>query len=312
MPSLSDLGNLGGLVEGIGLDLGSSLLGAKFMAKLDTIVIIDASAALDSGYATTLSKAREQIFRDMATQAVSSLFGRAWDSIQSGGGTALHNWSSNAISGLVNLGMSAMRSDHGGVYRFNLNPQKIANRYRKVQTEHQHGFGYMELEYYGSDYITKTYNCTTGFLLPPAPIRKMGISDIRLSTGYIKLKELEKYYLNSSQKLVVVEFNTGYLGYLSDFDYNVDANNPRQMLFNLTFRLHPTCRFNILSGQRSDEADIGLFGASVQSNTPKGALEEAVAAGQGVLSNAMQAANEVMNAGSSIGSRLWAAEVPQL
>lgn len=296
MPSLSSLSGLG---EGLLGGLVNKLVPAKSRGKLELITIIDVSSALDSNSKNLGNQIRMKVIMEIARQVASGLFSGAWDSVVSKN-PRLKGFSSSAVSGMANLLGMGVTKDRAGTFRFRINPQRIGDRYRKVQTETNYGWGYLDLEHHGSDWITKTYNCTTGFLYPPAPILSLGITDIRMSPAYIKLKEFENYYLRSTQKLIIVELLTGYLGYFTDFDRTFDANFPRQMLFNITLKVHPTFRLNVLTGKI--EGGAGLVGSGSSWTIPGSSLMEKFAKGAEDLGGkALGAVSNFFNE-SSLGS----------
>jgi hypothetical protein len=128
------------------------------------------------------------------------------------------------------------------IYKFRINPTSAKWDFRKLQKKTNYGYGIYDLEPYGEEMIKLSLNNTTGFLMPPEPLKTLGIFDIMLTEGYQKLKELENYYLNSGQRLFLYFFRTFYYGWLTDLSYSFDANNPFQIKFSLGFELHPYIR----------------------------------------------------------------------
>jgi hypothetical protein len=142
-------------------------------------------------------------------------------------------------------------------YDFRINPQQVTISDKKLQTHTEYGWGYYDLEYFGNSFTTLTVRGTSGILLPDRPILNMGFTNIQLSVGYAKFEILRKFYMNSDQRLMFILFGKGYFGFLENFEFTLDAENPRRIDYSFTFRAHPVLVFDLYSMDFSGIKNLG-------------------------------------------------------
>jgi hypothetical protein len=142
-------------------------------------------------------------------------------------------------------------------YRFRINPKTLSNTYKKLQSLTQYGHGAYDLEYFGDDFVEQTFTGTTGYCFPPDPLPKIGITDVRLSIPYLSLMHLEKFFKNSSQKLLICFWSEGHLGYIDSLSYSEDSHNPRIINYTIGFKLHPYFVFNLFHTNLTDTYKYG-------------------------------------------------------
>jgi len=69
----------------------------------------------------------------------------------------------------------------------------------------------------------------------------------KLSTAYLKFRQLEKFYNDTNSDVVIVYDMDMYVGKMSSFNYNMDANDPWQIKYDMTFRLYPGLNLHTFS-----------------------------------------------------------------
>jgi len=134
-----------------------------------------------------------------------------------------------------------------GMYRFRINPEQAKFAYKNIQKIIEYGQEKYEVQSFGLHMMDVTFNCTTGLLMPPRTIVDWGFNDIRLSYPYYKLLEFEKFYKDSKRMIMVVFFDYIFFGFLTGFDYTIDARNPRQIRYNIMMKADPKSKMHILS-----------------------------------------------------------------
>ena len=69
----------------------------------------------------------------------------------------------------------------------------------------------------------------------------------KLSTAYLKFRQLEKFYNETNSDVVIIYDMDLYVGKLSAFNFNMDAQNPWVINYDLTFRLYPGLNLHTFS-----------------------------------------------------------------
>jgi hypothetical protein len=205
--------------------------------QLERAYLIDVGVLLD-----TYSDIKNKRLRDGEIAAVvsslvsSSLMGFAL-------GAAGDNTAKNIISSIMNNLVSSKL----GVwfYDFRINPQQVTISDRKLQTHTEYGWGYYDLEYFGNSFTTLSIRGTSGILLPEKPILNQGWTNIQLSVAYAKFELLRKLYMIGEARMMFVLFGKGYFGFLENFEYALNCENPRRIDYSLTFRAHPQLVFDL-------------------------------------------------------------------
>jgi hypothetical protein len=126
-----------------------------------------------------------------------------------------------------------------GVYIFRLNPRQISYGDRKLVNVYRYGFGSFDVQYFGNDLISATIDGRTGLLTPHYELIKKGVTDIRLSLGYLKLIELETFFRDSPPKLLFGFLERFYYGFMLEFSYSMSAENPYNIDYKIVMNLHP-------------------------------------------------------------------------
>lgn len=134
------------------------------------------------------------------------------------------------------------------VFRFRINPTSVDINRRKLQTVTEYGWGAYDLENFGDSFTTLSFSGTTGFLIPPEPLPSMGIRDIRLSKPYLNLFQLERFYKQTTQRLLLTLYGRAYMGYLEDLTFKIDGNFPTKIDYRFTFKAHPYWIIDIFTG----------------------------------------------------------------
>lgn len=142
-----------------------------------------------------------------------------------------------------------------GMYKFRINPEEAKFSYKNIQKVIEYGHEQYEVQRFGLHMMDVTFNCTTGFLMPPQTIVDWGFDDIRLSYPYYKLLEFEKFYKDSKRMIMVMFFDYMFFGFLTGFDYSFDAKNPRQVRYNITMKADPKSKMHILSSNVGEYLD---------------------------------------------------------
>ena len=63
--------------------------------------------------------------------------------------------------------------------------------------------------------------------------------------------------MNGEPRFMFVLFGKGYFGFLENFDFTLDAENPRRIDYNFTFRAHPSLVFDLYSMDFSGIENLG-------------------------------------------------------
>lgn len=134
-----------------------------------------------------------------------------------------------------------------GFYVFRINPRQVSYNDRKLVNVYRYGFGSFDVQYFGNDLISASLEGQTGSLVPPYGFVKgirigdfdFSINDIRLSVAYLKLIELETFFRESPPRLLCCFLERIYYGFMIDFGYTMDANNPFNIGYRMTLNLHP-------------------------------------------------------------------------
>lgn len=155
--------------------------------------------------------------------------------------------------------MSKLVSSKLGIwfYDFRINPQMVTISDKKLQTHTEYGWGYYDLEYFGNAFTTLTVKGTSGVMLPDRAILDKGFTNIQLSAAYAKFEILRKLYMTGEPRFMFVLFGKGYFGFLENFDFTLDAENPRRIDYNFTFRAHPSLVFDLYSMDFSGIKNLG-------------------------------------------------------
>lgn len=144
-------------------------------------------------------------------------------------------------------------SEPTGIYEFRLNPITAKFNYNKIQQIKEYGQEHYIVQSYGDRMVDLPFSGTTGSLFPPRKMIEMGFDDVRLSFPYYKLLEFEKFYLDADRMIVIVFFDFMMFGYITNFSYSFDANNPRKVNYDLGLKFDPRSKFHIFS------TDIGEY-----------------------------------------------------
>ena len=156
------------------------------------------------------------------------------------------------IDAIVNY-FSRLLSKSYWYYIFHINPNNVSFVERKLQTLHEYGWGYYDLEYYGDSLTTISVKGTTGLLFPPPEVREIVLSDkrvgeavlkqtgydARLSVAWLKFNILHRFYKDSTQRLLFIYYSKVYFGFLESFTFAQDAENPRRINYEFSFRAFP-------------------------------------------------------------------------
>jgi len=134
-----------------------------------------------------------------------------------------------------------------GMYKFRINPEEAKFSYKNIQKINEYGHEKYEVQSFGLHMMDITFNCNTGFLIPPRTVVDWGFDDIRLSYPYYKLLEFEKFYKDNKRLIMVMFFDYVFFGFLTGFDYSFDAKNPRQVRYNITMKADPNSKMHLLS-----------------------------------------------------------------
>jgi len=139
-----------------------------------------------------------------------------------------------------------------GMYEFRINPQSAKFAYKNIQKIIEYGHEKYEVQSFGLHMMDVNFNCTTGLLMPPRTIVDWGFTDIRLSYPYYKLLEFEKFYKDSKRMIMVMFFDYIFFAFLTGFDYAIEANDPRQIRYNISMKADPKSKMHILSSNIGD------------------------------------------------------------
>lgn len=126
-----------------------------------------------------------------------------------------------------------------GVYKFRISPDRFTRKKRKNTNLVDYGMGYMDVTQYGDRPATISISGTTGTLKPPRSLSLLGLTDVRLSLPYLKMKELEFFWNKAGQELLIYWLGDIYYGWFEDFSYDWSANGPDRISYNITFSTHP-------------------------------------------------------------------------
>lgn len=218
---------------------GATYLTNKAYEQTDIVYMLDFGTILD----LSLRDVGNQLLRTTLTDVVSNVM---YDLSQRIGYTMPYTDAliENIISTLSNR---VLGPNDAWVYKFRINPSTASISRRKLQTLTEYGHGVYDIEYYGNAFMSISFNGTTGHMMPPDPLPRIGITDVRLTVPYVKLAHLEKYYKTASQRLFLTLYGKVYMGYLDDMSYTYDANDPRQIKYSFTFMAHPYFIFDIFT-----------------------------------------------------------------
>lgn len=145
-------------------------------------------------------------------------------------------------------------------YKFSLGPHDYKISDKKLQTLTEYGRGMFDLEYFKNAFSNITARGIAGPLFPdPEIVKVLGTKDIRLSSQYIQFLLLRQFCKDSSQRLLLYLNGTCYFGFLEDFDFDLDADNPWKIPYTFTFKAHPTIVFDLFSLDFSGIPQLGYI-----------------------------------------------------
>ena len=128
------------------------------------------------------------------------------------------------------------------IYQFRVKPSKQQWVRGKANQLEYYGFGKYDLQVSGDKLVDVSLDCTTGLLMPPRSILDLGITDTRLSVPYLKFRELERFYSESSQRVCFIINSVMYFGFFENMQHNLDSVTPRKIDFTVHMKLRPNVR----------------------------------------------------------------------
>lgn len=156
---------------------------------------------------------------------------------------------------IYEYGKEIFSKDKDMMFSFHINPVRTRNEFQKINTISEYGFGQYFVQNYGDKLVPITFEGTTGRLFPPNYIMRLGITDIRLSMGYFKLKKFEHFYRGTNKLFLVNYMGTGYFGFFEAFNYTFDANDPRQIKYTIQMKMDPNSQFSFYWGDMGSQMD---------------------------------------------------------
>jgi hypothetical protein len=145
-------------------------------------------------------------------------------------------------------------------YKFLINPQNFSLSHSKLQSVEE-TTDLTIINTYRNASPTMTFSGISGSTLNRAfielmdPNQIMFPSDLRgamvrypkLSTAYLKFRQLEKFYNETNSDVVIVYDMDIYVGKMSSFNFNMDANNPWVINYTMVFKLYPNMSLHTFS-----------------------------------------------------------------
>ena len=141
-------------------------------------------------------------------------------------------------------------------YKFLLNPQNVNFTHAKLQTVSE-ASDITIINTYRNSATSLSISGISGNLLPIDFMKAVGAESAlptetmarypKLSSAYIKFRQLEKFYKEVNTDIVMMYDMDLYVGKMVSFDYNQDANNPWVINYNMNFKLYPQMMLHTLS-----------------------------------------------------------------
>lgn len=190
-------------------------------------------------------------------------------------------------SDLTNLimGTYGIEEDSLKYFRFKINPNKLRVSRKKMISQRYTGGGW-DVDTRGEEMINYSYSGSTGSLVPQDLIKKMGslinssgifqyvrdnagfaepllnvmnnlskelFNNPKLSIAYIKFLLFEEFWKSNLDELMIIWEDNGYIGKLTNFNYDLDAQNPYQILYNFDLLVYPDFKYNLYTGWISEK-----------------------------------------------------------
>ena len=141
---------------------------------------------------------------------------------------------------------SVLAFSEKGFYQFDYNPRQENLQYSKLINAYKYGYDSYDIQYFGNDLISLTFQGIVGPLFPARPVltllSKFKINNIAsplLSPQYIKLLELERFVKEGSGRILFIILERAYYGFITRFSWNWDANDAYKINYDMTVNLHP-------------------------------------------------------------------------
>lgn len=171
--------------------------------------------------------------------------------------------------------------DNLAYFRFRINPNKLSVSNKKILSTKYTGSGY-DIDTRGNELIQYKYTGTSGSLVPYNFFDSVGIpmlkqlfevlnigasiagaserfpelsSNPKLSEAYLKFLLFDLFWRYNNDDLLVFWEDNCYVGKLNSFNFNLDANNPYQIIWDFDLQVYPDFVYNVYTGWIS-EADF--------------------------------------------------------
>lgn len=166
-----------------------------------------------------------------------------------------------SVSGMIEALLSEILFSMGKFwyYKFLINPQNFSLTNNKLQSVEETS-DLTIINTYRNASPTMTFSGISGCTLNRLFLEVMNEegsfpSDIggamarypKLSLAYIKFRQLEKFYNQINSDVIIVYDMDMYVGKMSSFNFNMDANNPWVINYTMTFKLYPDLSLHTFS-----------------------------------------------------------------
>jgi len=141
-------------------------------------------------------------------------------------------------------------------YKFLINPQNFTFNPTKLQVEEETS-DIPILNTYRNKIIPMTFTGISGCTIPRTFLELTGedgnlVTDTlaknpKLSAAWMKFRQLEKFYNEVNEDIVIMFDMDIYVGKFSSLQYSMDANNPWQINYTLNMKIYPDLTLHMLN-----------------------------------------------------------------
>ena len=141
-------------------------------------------------------------------------------------------------------------------YKFLLNPQNVTFTNNKLQSVEETS-DITIINTYRNAATSLAFKGVSGCTLPREIMEATDTSAAlpretltrypKLSSAYIKFRQLEKFYAETNSDIVLMYDLDLYIGKLVNLNYSMDANNPWVINYDMAFKLYPGLSLHTLS-----------------------------------------------------------------
>jgi hypothetical protein len=147
----------------------------------------------------------------------------------------------DVLQQITELAAKLVTTANPGFFRFFINPTKLDFAITKIVNEvlEKKGFETLQWNETPNQMISMTFAGMTGTMMPIQALRALGVRDTKYSVNWMRFQQLQSLVLNTTNDLKMLYDGKLYEGYLVNFSYTEDANQPFFISYSFTFKAYP-------------------------------------------------------------------------